>query len=301
MKQIALLITVLFCTSTLSALAPQRSFAGQSHPISRVDMQLTWEPRDPVNGSPVIYRVKPSVELTSLTGRWQNRPVFFEFDQASGMWNGFAGVGIDAAQGVHDLILTGKLPNGSVVSSTHAVTISKATYRSIALSVPQRYTEPDAETLARIRQEQALKKEAFNRVGPGRLWSGSFKTPVEDIITGQFGTERTFNRRRQSVHQGLDLRAAIGTPIAAMNGGEVVLAREMFYEGGFVVIDHGQGLMTLYMHLSEFRVKAGDRVNQGQIIGLSGNTGRVTAPHLHVSVRWQGIYLNPQKLIGMAF
>jgi len=73
----------------------------------------------------------------------------------------------------------------------------------------------------------------------------------------------------------------------------------MFFEGNFVVIDHGQGLLTLYLHLSEFKVKEGDQVKRGQIVGLSGGTGRATGPHLHVAVRWQGTYLDPAALIRL--
>jgi murein DD-endopeptidase MepM/ murein hydrolase activator NlpD len=84
-----------------------------------------------------------------------------------------------------------------------------------------------------------------------------------------------------------------------MNEGTVLLARPLYFEGNFVVIDHGQGLLTLYLHLSEFRVKEGEQVKRGQIIGLSGGTGRATGPHLHVAVRWQGTYLDPAALIRL--
>ncbi|HKX32238.1 MAG TPA: M23 family metallopeptidase [Blastocatellia bacterium] len=100
-------------------------------------------------------------------------------------------------------------------------------------------------------------------------------------------------------HQGLDYRAATGTPVAAMNSGRVVLARDLFYEGGFVVIDHGQGLLTLYLHLSQIQATEGQMVKKGETVGLSGATGRVTGPHLHVGVRWQGVYLNPETLLTL--
>jgi murein DD-endopeptidase MepM/ murein hydrolase activator NlpD len=119
------------------------------------------------------------------------------------------------------------------------------------------------------------------------------------VITERFGTGRTINRVQQSVHYGLDFRADTGSPLGAMNNGNVVIAREMFYEGGFVVIDHGQGLLTLYMHLSEITVNVGDAVKKGQVVGLSGATGRVTAPHLHVGVRWQGIYVDPAMMFKL--
>jgi murein DD-endopeptidase MepM/ murein hydrolase activator NlpD len=79
----------------------------------------------------------------------------------------------------------------------------------------------------------------------------------------------------------------------------VLLARFLYFEGNCVVIDHGQGLLTLYFHLSEFKVKEGDAVKRGQVIGLSGGTGRATGPHLHVSVRWQGISLDPARLLEL--
>ena len=85
-----------------------------------------------------------------------------------------------------------------------------------------------------------------------------------------------------------------------MNSGTVLLARFLYFEGNCVVIDHGQGLLTLYFHLSEFKVKEGDAVKRGQEIGLSGGTGRATGPHLHVAVRWQGTYLDPARLMQIA-
>jgi len=101
------------------------------------------------------------------------------------------------------------------------------------------------------------------------------------------------------VHRGVDFRAPEGTPVHASNAGEVVLARELYYEGNCVVIDHGLGFMTLYMHLSKFEVTEGDHVGKDQTIALSGGTGRVTGPHLHMAVRWNGEYLDPLKLLAL--
>jgi murein DD-endopeptidase MepM/ murein hydrolase activator NlpD len=84
-----------------------------------------------------------------------------------------------------------------------------------------------------------------------------------------------------------------------VNSGTVILARPLFFEGNCVVLDHGQGLLTLYLHLSEIKVKEGEQVRKGQEIGLSGGTGRATGPHLHLAVRWQGTYLDPQTLLSL--
>jgi murein DD-endopeptidase MepM/ murein hydrolase activator NlpD len=262
-------------------------------------LAVGWEPLVIVNGSPCLFRVRPQSPLKSLSGKWQGRQIFFDFDARKGTWYGFGGVGIDARSGQHQLVLEASTTRGARILVNQSVPVGRANYRTIALSVPRTFTEPDAEALARISEEQALKQEVFRRLTPSRWWSESFAPPIESIITDEFGVRRTFNGRVQSTHQGLDLRADTGTPVGAMNSGEVIVAREMFYEGGFVVIDHGQGWLSLYMHLSEINVREGDRLIKKQIIGLSGGTGRATAPHLHIGVRWQGVYVNPAVLLRM--
>jgi murein DD-endopeptidase MepM/ murein hydrolase activator NlpD len=166
-------------------------------------------------------------------------------------------------------------------------------------SVPKQYTEPSAEQLQKIDQDKALKEHAFARVTSEREWAGSFRSPAKAEISDVFGTSRTFNGRVQSVHQGLDYAVPEGTPVTALNRGTVLLAQPLFFEGNCVVLDHGQGLLTLYMHLSKVEVKEGERVTGGEKIGLSGGTGRATGPHLHVAVRWQGVYLNPATLLSL--
>jgi murein DD-endopeptidase MepM/ murein hydrolase activator NlpD len=265
----------------------------------RAALVVTSEPEVIVNGSPCLFRVKSRRALRSLSGEWQGREVFFNFDKRDRAWYGFAGVGVDAVGGRSRLTLKATTAGGGRFSYVHPVRIELAHYHTTALSVAGQYTEPDAETLPRIEGEQELKKEVFACITPYRLWSENFEAPVDSRTTGEFGTRRTFNHKVQSVHQGLDFRAETGTPVGAMNSGVVILAREMFYEGGFVVIDHGQGLLTLYMHLSEIKAREGDSVEKRQIIGLSGGTGRATAPHLHVGVRWQGIYLDPAVLLTL--
>jgi murein DD-endopeptidase MepM/ murein hydrolase activator NlpD len=97
----------------------------------------------------------------------------------------------------------------------------------------------------------------------------------------------------------MDFRAATGTPVRAGNSGVVVLARPLYYEGNCVIIDHGQGLTTISMHFSRIDVHEGQHVAAGDQLGLSGATGRVTGPHLHWAVRWQGAYLDPAKLLRL--
>ena len=169
----------------------------------------------------------------------------------------------------------------------------------VPLKVPGQYTAPSPEDQRQIEQDKETKAEVFKTVSAGREWKGSFTPPVNAEISDVFGVERVFNGSVQSTHQGLDFRVPSGTSVAAVNSGRVILARPLFFEGNCVVIDHGQGLLTLYLHLSKFSVKEGDDVSKGQPIGLSGGTGRATGPHLHLAVRWQGVYLNPQVLLKL--
>ena len=206
---------------------------------------------------------------------------------------------LETRSGKYLLSLTGKTPEGKEILFNHQVTVAKGKYRHIEVNVPKQFTEPSPEQLHEIKEDQALKKDVFSRMDPNREWKGVFVAPVSASISDVFGTARVFNGQTQSMHQGLDYAVPSGTPVHALNRGVAVLARPLFFEGNCVVLDHGQGLLSLYMHLSKLEVKEGDQVTKGQEIGLSGGTGRATGPHLHVAVRWQGIYVNPATLLSL--
>ena len=144
-----------------------------------------------------------------------------------------------------------------------------------------------------------MKQKTFSIETEQRLWAGGFVAPVSAAISDVFGTARVFNQEVKSRHLGLDYGVPAGTPVHAVNRGTVILARQLYFEGNCVVIDHGQGLFSLYLHLSEFRVKEGDQIETGQLIALSGGSGRATGPHLHLAIRWQGVYLNPALLLQL--
>jgi len=212
---------------------------------------------------------------------------------------------METAPGSYALDLTGQTKavstSGKQVSFTRKFTVARARYPKIEakLSVESKFTEPSPEQQKQIEEGQEVKKDYLNRVTPEREWSGQFTAPVVAEISDVFGSERIFNGKTSSPHLGLDFRVPSGTPVAAMNDGTVLLARPLYFEGNLVVLDHGQGLLTLYLHLSQFEVKEGDPVKRGQIVGLSGGTGRATGPHLHVAVRWQGTYLDPARLMSL--
>jgi murein DD-endopeptidase MepM/ murein hydrolase activator NlpD len=256
-----------------------------------------------VNGSPVLFRVTTPHRVRTLSGNWLGHEIAFSFDPASKTWFALAGVSQETKPGVYSLALNAEnLPaaaNDASISFEKKIRVERQRYPRVLLKVPTRYTAPSPEDQHEIEQGKAIKADAFKTVTDEREWKGSFAPPVEAAISDVFGVERVFNGSVQSTHQGLDFRVPSGTSVAAANRGRVIVARALFFEGNCVMIDHGQGLLTIYMHLSKFLVKEGDQVDKGQAIGLSGGTGRATGPHLHLAVRWQGVYLDPQVLLKL--
>ena len=289
-RQLGLFAFCLLCAAF--CLLPSSGFAQASPSVS-------WSPEKLINGAPCVFRYKPAMPLKSLRGSFLSKRIFFSFDQASGVWYSFAGVDYDTKPGNYVLGLNGETKNGQKISFAQIVPIAKGYYRTTAISVPKKYIDPDPADVPRILQERDLKNEVLNRVTNSQWWAGNFVAPASLGTTSEFGSQRTYNGKRQSAHFGLDYGAGTGTPIRAINSGKVILARDLYFEGNCVVIDHGQGLLSLYFHLSQFKIKEGDSVTKGQLIALSGGTGRVTGPHLHLAVRWQGSYVNPATLLGI--
>jgi murein DD-endopeptidase MepM/ murein hydrolase activator NlpD len=260
--------------------------------------KASWQPQILVNGTVCLFTVEVGGAPQKVTAKWLGREI--TFSPGSGRtWYSLAGVAYETKPGSYDLTLEATSRDGHVLREVRPVLVHAAKYKSSRLTVPQKYVTPDPETLKRIEAEKEIKNQAFAHFIVTPEWSGNFIAPVSTEISEAYGTSRTFNGKLASVHRGLDFRAPMGTPVHASNAGEVVLARELFYEGNCVVIDHGMGFMTMYMHLSEFKVKEGDKVGKDQVLALSGDTGRATGPHLHMSVRWNGEYLDPAKLIAL--
>jgi len=263
-----------------------------------------------VNGGPVLFQVKAPVALASLNATWLGHQVPLSFNKSTRTWFALAGVSLETAPGSYSLDLTGERPanksdvprDDSKVVFSRKFTVYRAKYpkTEVKLTVEGKFTEPSPEQQKQIAESVKIKQDYLDRVTPDREWDGEFTAPADAAISDVFGSQRIFNGKAQRPHLGLDFRVPSGTPVAAMNSGTVLLARSLYYEGNCVVIDHGQGLLTLYFHLSEFKVEEGDTVKRGQVIGLSGGTGRATGPHLHVTVRWQGVSLDPARLMQLA-
>jgi murein DD-endopeptidase MepM/ murein hydrolase activator NlpD len=252
-----------------------------------------------VNGTPVLFRVTASQPMRTLSGSWLGHQIEFTFDATQKSWFALAGVSLETKPGTYPIELHAETIAGQATSFEKEMRVERQRYPRVMLKVPARYTAPSPEDQRRIAEDKVIKSEAFKTLSATREWKGAFSPPVHAEISDLFGVERVFNGSVESTHQGLDFRVPSGTSVAAVNSGHVILARPLFFEGNCVVIDHGQGLLTLYLHLSKFLVKEGDDVEKGQPVGVSGGTGRATGPHLHLAVRWQGVYLNPQVLLKL--
>jgi murein DD-endopeptidase MepM/ murein hydrolase activator NlpD len=181
-----------------------------------------------------------------------------------------------------------------------AVAVRQAGYPREVLAVAPKYAKPDSASAARIRGENARSRQVSlaSRNRP-RLWHGPFRLPRSSRITSAFGAARVYNGEVRSRHLGTDFAGAVGTPVLAAGRGVVAMVADFYLAGKAVYIDHGQGLVTAYFHLSRADVAAGDTVATGQRLGAVGQSGRVTGPHLHWVSRLGTIAVDPMSLLGL--
>lgn len=266
--------------------------------------RLTAVPARAQPGS--IVRLTLSAPMTgadsvvSVRGTLADEPLHF-MRSRTGAWHAIGGVPVDA--------------EGSLVASADVQRVSGATETvhvrlalhkvpppvAQPLAVDSGFTKPlDSATTARVNRENARAREV-GRLAHDRqpMWTASFLKPRTSAITSEFGAGRVFNGRLTARHLGVDFRGAVGEPVRAANRGVVVLVDNFFLAGNVIYIDHGAGVVTAYFHLSKALVAVGDTVKRGQEIGLVGNTGRVTGPHLHWAARYGAITVNPLDLIAL--
>jgi hypothetical protein len=176
------------------------------------------------------------------------------------------------------------------------IEIRSGDYISEKLHVDPRKVEYKHKDVVRILREQKEIRRIYKVITPKKFWKGPFVLPIQSKVTSRYGNRRIFNGEMKSFHQGLDLRAKMRTPIHAPQAGRVVLAKNLFFTGNTVILDHGYGIFTIYAHMSHLKVKRGQVVQDGQLLGLSGMTGRAAGPHLH----W-GVVIGHTKVDPMEF
>jgi len=210
------------------------------------------------------------------------------------------GVDLERPAGLLVILVEGISGTGRPVKATASLRVLDAAYPVQRLTVPRAFTELDQATLERVNREKAAMDRLFEGWTPQRLWHGRFRLPIdgEARATG-FGLRRIINGEPRAPHTGADFAAPAGAPVLAANAGTVALAEEHFFAGKSLVLDHGQGVYTMYFHLETFLVRPGQRVKRGEVVARVGSSGRATGPHLHWGARLSGARINPEELLRL--
>ena len=270
--------------------------------ITLVLWLLTWPAAalaDPVvkilpspldRGTAARVMVEGLDQAANLRGEFDHRPVLFF--AAGGHQIGLLGADVLLSPGRYPLRLTWE--GGQ---TTMEVTVRDRAYGVRSIKVPPNQGDLSPADQERAARERREVEAALATQSPVRLWSGPWTPPVGGRVSSAFGRQTRINGvLNPRPHLGADLEAPAGTEVKAPADGLVILTGFHFFAGGSVYIDHGQGLISMYFHLSQIKVKAGDRVSRGDLLALSGATGRVAGPHLHY-----GIYLHQARLDPIPF
>ncbi|HXS06647.1 MAG TPA: M23 family metallopeptidase [Rhizomicrobium sp.] len=185
-------------------------------------------------------------------------------------------------------------PGGTTETQSYTPTVRQYEIQHVN-GLPQNTVTPPPEVLERIKKEAAEIYQARQRDTDGADFLGGFDWPAPGIESGVFGSQRIDNGIPMAPHFGVDMAAPTGTPIRAPADGRVSMSADHYLNGGFTLIDHGQGVSTSYLHQSKRLVKEGDKVKRGQLIGHIGQTGRATGPHLHWAMNWFEVKLDPSR------
>ena len=188
-------------------------------------------------------------------------------------------------------------PDGTVKTRNFTPEIRDYQEQRIEGLPPKMVTPPD-EVVARIKRDRAMVVMARSAATPMDHFSGRFEWPARGIITGVYGSRRILNGKPRAPHYGIDIAAAQGSPVTAPQGGIIRMVADLYFTGWTIIIDHGHGVSSTFLHLENTKVIPGDQVKQGQVIGTVGSTGRSTGPHLDWRINLFDKRLDPQLLAG---
>ncbi|MGX5833588.1 peptidoglycan DD-metalloendopeptidase family protein [Aeromonas piscicola] len=229
-------------------------------------------------------------EAQAPTARYQGKPVLVVREEDR-RWIAIVGIPLKSQPGAHTLTVN----DGRTLSFT----VGNKHYREQHIKLKNgRQVNPLAEDMARINRElaeQTLAYQTFSPVLPSNLL---FDKPVQGPLSSPFGLRRFFNGEERNPHSGLDFAVGAGTPIKAPAAGKVILIGNYFFNGNTVFVDHGQGLISMFCHMSKIDVKLGQSLPRGGIVGRVGATGRATGPHMHWNVSLNDARVDPAIFIG---
>jgi murein DD-endopeptidase MepM/ murein hydrolase activator NlpD len=236
-----------------------------------------------IQGTLILAQLTGVHAPANLRGEWDgaDTPLWME-GKTNPSFHALMGVDLEKKPGAYEWKVSWTNAKGEPATCSIPITVRAGKFPTERLTVEKQFVQPDPEQEKRVAEEQKKTKAIYDTVTPEKLWDGKFRIPLDGVTTGgNFGRRRVLNGEARSPHGGVDLPAMTGTPVFAAQAGKVVLAEPLYYSGNTVVIDHGYGIYTMYAHLSEIEVKAGQPVKLSDEIGKVGATGRVTGPHLH--------------------
>ena len=275
------------------------SFLALSVPpsLSADAVKILWpKPLEGFQGDLVEVKVGGE-DLLAVDGLLGKERIYFH-SNASGELSALVGIDVEAKPAIVKLVLKATTAGGEQRRKEIPLKIKAKAFHKESFNVPPSFDQMSPENLAEIRREQAAFAGAFANTAAERFWRLPFLRPVpQEASASSFGSRRIINGVPRAPHSGTDLSAPAGTEVVATNYGKVVLVGDYFFAGGSVVIDHGGGLYSMYFHLSEFKVEEGDMVRRGDVVALSGGTGRVTGPHLHWGLRLNNTRVDPLTLL----
>jgi murein DD-endopeptidase MepM/ murein hydrolase activator NlpD len=252
--------------------------------------QVSYDGDNLVQGHTAVFRISADGLSLQLGGELMGRQLNF-FDTGDGNYVALQGVHAQADPGLYPFSIHGDLPDGSSFNYSQMVNVADGGYGREDLTVEERFLDDTVNA-----QELAFVESIVAPVTPQKYWSGYFTapSPYSDVITSNFGTRRSYNGSAyDSFHTGVDFGGGVGVEIYAVASGVVVYTGALEVRGNATIIDHGWGVYTGYWHQSEIKVNVGDKVEQGQVIGLVGGTGRSTGAHLHLELWVGGVQVNP--------
>ncbi len=251
-------------------------------------------------GEAFLIRVETPGPYPSLvSGIFAGKEIVFQSMKGGKVWFAVCGIDLKMTPGNYPLELRMDFSDRTRKVKNLSLRVAKRDFPVEYLTLPPEMTELDEAALKQVREDSAAFAALWNKTTKDIRLQGGFQKPLPGEVTSPFGQRRIINGQPKSPHTGQDLRAASGEDVLASNAGKVVLVRDCFFSGKSVVLDHGNGIYSMYFHLSEYLVKPGDRVGKGQAIGRAGATGRSTAPHLHWGFRVVGARVDPDSVLAL--
>jgi RNase P/RNase MRP subunit p29 len=260
-------------------------------------IQVATNARSIRQGEVVVFTATTLEPADSMRVRALDRDLAtFRLDATR--WQALLGIDVDTQPGSY-VVSFETTSSGRTITATTELHVTSGVFGRRVLKVDNAFVNPPEPAIARIASEAREIEQLWTQTDPQRLWDGGFVRPVPGRANGAFGSRSIFNGQPRQPHGGADFLSPAGTPIHAPNSGRVVLARDLYFTGNTVVIDHGLGVFSLLAHLSVMDVHQGELVTRGQIIGQVGATGRVTGPHLHWAVRMNGARVDPLAVLAI--